>query len=139
MVLVLDNSSAHGAKPKPASRKPSIAGRGREGLREALAAIGVPEKQLRMRVEQLWSWLYVRGALSFDQMSDVSKELRARGINVNAVLPSLIDTPTNRRDMPEADFSRWVKPAEVAAVMCFLGSDASSAVHGALVPVAGLS
>lgn len=69
----------------------------------------------------------------------LSKELRARGINVNAVLPSLIDTPTNRRDMPEADFSRWVKPAEVAAVMCFLGSDAASAVHGALVPVAGLS
>ena len=78
MVLVLDNSSAHGAHPKPAGRKPSIAGRGRAGLREALAAIGVPEKQLRMRVEQLWSWLYVRGALSFDQMSDVSKELRAR-------------------------------------------------------------
>lgn len=69
----------------------------------------------------------------------LSKELRERAINVNAVLPSLIDTPANRRDMPDADFSRWVAPADIAAVMCFLGSDAARAVHGALVPVAGLS
>src|SRR5262245_2927916 len=57
--------------------KPSLAGLGREGLRTALAAIGVPEKQLRMRVGQLWSWIYARGAGSFEEMSDVSKELRA--------------------------------------------------------------
>ncbi len=69
----------------------------------------------------------------------LSKELRGRGINVNAVLPSLIDTPVNRRDMPDADCSRWVAPADMAAVMCFLGSDAARAVHGALLPVAGLS
>jgi len=63
--------------PAPSSAaKPSLAGLGREGLAAALAAIGVPEKQLRMRVAQLWSWLYARGATSFDQMSDVSKELR---------------------------------------------------------------
>ncbi len=68
-----------------------------------------------------------------------ARELRARGINVNAVLPSLIDTPTNRGDMPDADFSRWVAPADIAEVMCFLGSDAARAVHGALLPVAGLS
>jgi 23S rRNA (adenine2503-C2)-methyltransferase len=57
--------------------KPSLAGLGREGLRAALAAIGVPEKQLRMRVGQLWSWIYARGATSFEDMSDVSKDLRA--------------------------------------------------------------
>jgi 23S rRNA (adenine2503-C2)-methyltransferase len=57
--------------------KPSLAGRGREGLREGLAAVGVPEKQLKMRVGQLWSWMYVRGATSFEAMSDVSKELRS--------------------------------------------------------------
>ena len=57
--------------------KPSLAGLGREGLSAALAAVGVPEKQIRMRVGQLWSWLYARGASSFDQMSDVSKDLRA--------------------------------------------------------------
>jgi 23S rRNA (adenine2503-C2)-methyltransferase len=57
--------------------KPSLAGLGREGLAAALAAVGVPDRQVRMRVGQLWSWIYVRGATSFDQMSDVSKELRA--------------------------------------------------------------
>ncbi len=69
----------------------------------------------------------------------LSKELRAKGINVNAVLPSIIDTPRNRADMPEADFSRWVHPDDLAKVICFLGSDAASAIHGALIPVAELS
>jgi len=58
--------------------KRSLAGLGREGLRAALADIGVPEKQLRMRVAQLWSWIYARGAGSFEEMSDVSKALRTR-------------------------------------------------------------
>jgi 23S rRNA (adenine2503-C2)-methyltransferase len=71
------------ADPRPASDpaaavppKPSLAGMGREELRAALASIGVPERQLRMRVGQLWSWIYVRGAASFEAMTDVSKELR---------------------------------------------------------------
>ncbi len=58
--------------------KPSLAGLGREGLAAALASIGVPDKQLRMRVGQLWSWIYARGATSFEQLSDVSKELRGK-------------------------------------------------------------
>ncbi len=69
----------------------------------------------------------------------LSDELRHEGINVNAVLPSIIDTPPNREAMPDADFSHWVSPEKLAAVMCFLASDAASAVHGALVPVRGLS
>lgn len=69
----------------------------------------------------------------------LSKELRAKGINVNAVLPSIIDTPTNRKDMPDADHSRWVAPRDLAAAMCFLGSDAARAIHGVLLPVAGLA
>ncbi|MBX9606581.1 MAG: SDR family oxidoreductase [Gammaproteobacteria bacterium] len=69
----------------------------------------------------------------------LAKELRSKGINVNAVLPSIIDTPTNRKDMPDADHSRWVAPRDLAEVMCFLGSDAARAVHGALVPVSGLA
>jgi len=69
----------------------------------------------------------------------MAKELRSRGINVNAVLPSIIDTPTNRADMPDADFSKWVAPSDLAEVICFLGSGAARAVHGALVPVSGLS
>jgi 23S rRNA (adenine2503-C2)-methyltransferase len=61
-----------------APTRPSLAGLGRDGLSVALAGVGVPEKQLRMRVGQLWSWLYARGATSFDQLSDVSKELRGK-------------------------------------------------------------
>src|SRR5215470_9380969 len=57
--------------------RPSLAGLGREGLRAALAGIGVPDTQSKMRVGQLWSWIYVRGATAFEAMSDVSKELRA--------------------------------------------------------------
>ena len=77
MVLVLDTTPAV-APATSGVVKPSLAGLGREGLRAALADIGVPDKQQRMRVAQLWSWIYVRGVSSFDQMSDVSKDLRAR-------------------------------------------------------------
>jgi 3-oxoacyl-[acyl-carrier protein] reductase len=58
-------------------------------------------------------------------------------ITVNAVLPSIIDTPVNRASMPKADFSKWVTPQELAEVILFLASDAASAVTGALLPVAG--
>lgn len=58
-------------------------------------------------------------------------------ITVNAVLPSIIDTPANRASMPKADFSRWVTPQELADVILFLASDAASAVTGALIPVTG--
>ena len=73
----MDALLAAPALQQTAASKPSLAGLGREGLRAALAAIGVPEKQLRMRVGQLWSWIYVRGVTSFEDMSDVSKDLRA--------------------------------------------------------------
>lgn len=69
----------------------------------------------------------------------LARELRGHGINVNAVLPSILDTPRNRADMPDADFSLWVRPLDLASVILFLGSDAARAVHGALVPVSGLS
>jgi NAD(P)-dependent dehydrogenase (short-subunit alcohol dehydrogenase family) len=68
----------------------------------------------------------------------LSAELKEQGINVNAVLPSLIDTPRNRADMPGADYARWVGVDDLAAVMCFLGSDAARALHGVLLPVSGL-
>ena len=69
----------------------------------------------------------------------MAAELRDRGINVNCVLPSIIDTPQNRKDMPDADFARWVAPAALAEVIAFLASDAARAVHGAAIPVVGLS
>src|ERR1700736_6553534 len=58
-------------------------------------------------------------------------------ITVNAVLPSIIDTPANRASMPKADFGKWVTPHELAEVILFLASDAASAVTGALIPVSG--
>jgi NAD(P)-dependent dehydrogenase (short-subunit alcohol dehydrogenase family) len=58
-------------------------------------------------------------------------------ITVNAVLPSIIDTPANRASMPKAEFKKWVTPQELADVMLFLASDAASAVTGALLPVSG--
>ena len=56
---------------------------------------------------------------------------------VNAVLPGVLDTPLNRAEMPNANFSAWVQPDEMADVIAFLASDAARAVTGALVPVTG--
>jgi NAD(P)-dependent dehydrogenase (short-subunit alcohol dehydrogenase family) len=69
----------------------------------------------------------------------MAAELRNHGINVNSVLPSIIDTPENRAAMPKADPGKWVAPEQLAAVILFLASDAAAAVHGALIPVTGLS
>lgn len=68
----------------------------------------------------------------------LSDEVKSQGINVNAVLPSLIDTPRNREDMPDADYATWVSADDLAQVICFLASDSARAVHGALIPVRGL-
>jgi NAD(P)-dependent dehydrogenase (short-subunit alcohol dehydrogenase family) len=67
----------------------------------------------------------------------LAEELKDQGITVNAVLPSIIDTPQNRRDMPDADFERWVKPIELARVIAFLLSDAGQPITGASIPVSG--
>lgn len=69
----------------------------------------------------------------------MSAELREQGVRVNCVLPSILDTPDNRAAMPGADPARWVAPAALADVMVFLASDAAQAVHGAALPVTGLS
>ena len=67
----------------------------------------------------------------------LAEELKADGVTVNAVLPSIIDTPTNRADMPKADFASWVSPSELAAVILFLASEEASAITGVLLPVTG--
>ena len=69
----------------------------------------------------------------------MAAELRDKGINVNCVMPSIIDTPQNRAAMPDADPRRWVAPAALAEVILFLASDAARAIHGAAIPVVGLS
>ncbi|PZG14920.1 oxidoreductase [Micromonospora craterilacus] len=67
----------------------------------------------------------------------VAVEYRSAGVRCNTVLPSVIDTPTNRAAMPDADHSRWVDPAEIASVIRFLASDESAPTSGAAVPVYG--
>lgn len=67
----------------------------------------------------------------------LAEELKARDITVNAVLPSTLDTPANRADMPKADFSRWVAPGQLAGIIMFLLSPQASAITGALIPVVG--
>jgi NAD(P)-dependent dehydrogenase (short-subunit alcohol dehydrogenase family) len=69
----------------------------------------------------------------------MAAELREKNINVNCVLPTIIDTPENRAAMPKANPAKWVAPADLANVIVFLASDAARAVHGAAVPVTGLS
>ncbi|MFZ5789736.1 MAG: SDR family NAD(P)-dependent oxidoreductase [Pseudomonadota bacterium] len=69
----------------------------------------------------------------------MAAELREQGINVNCVLPSIIDTPENRAAMPKADPGKWVAPEAIAEVILFLASPAARAIHGAAIPVVGLS
>jgi len=67
----------------------------------------------------------------------LADELREVGIAVNAVVPSIVDTPANRRAMPDADHSRWPTPAQLAKTISFLVSDGAGITSGALVPVYG--
>jgi NAD(P)-dependent dehydrogenase (short-subunit alcohol dehydrogenase family) len=69
----------------------------------------------------------------------MAAELREKNINVNCVLPTIIDTPENRAAMPGADPARWVAPDDLAQVFVFLASPAARAIHGAAVPVSALS
>ena len=69
----------------------------------------------------------------------MAAELRDKNINVNCVLPTIIDTPENRAAMPKTDPARWVAPEDLANVIVFLASDEARAIHGAAVPVTGLS
>lgn len=67
----------------------------------------------------------------------LANDLKGTGVRVNSILPSVIDTPANRKAMPKADFATWPKPEDLAAVILFLSSDAARAIHGANIPVYG--
>lgn len=67
----------------------------------------------------------------------LAAEVMDAGVNVNAIMPSVIDTPANRESMPEEDYHRWVSPADIAKVICFLTSDDAAVINGAAIPVYG--
>ncbi|OGA97627.1 MAG: 3-oxoacyl-[acyl-carrier-protein] reductase [Burkholderiales bacterium RIFCSPHIGHO2_12_FULL_69_20] len=67
----------------------------------------------------------------------LAEEMKDQGVRVNAVLPSILDTPANRADMPDADATRWVQPRALAGVIAFLLTDDAGAITGACLPVAG--
>jgi len=75
------------------------------------------------------------GALAL--MDSLAADVKPYNINVNSVLPSIIDTAANRKAMPEADFSKWPKPQEIAQVILFLCSEEARLIHGAAIPVYG--
>jgi NAD(P)-dependent dehydrogenase (short-subunit alcohol dehydrogenase family) len=69
----------------------------------------------------------------------LAQDVKGSGVRVNSVLPSIIDTEPNRKTMPNADFSKWPKPEEIAQVILFLCSAEAKLIHGAAIPVYGES
>jgi NAD(P)-dependent dehydrogenase (short-subunit alcohol dehydrogenase family) len=70
-------------------------------------------------------------------MDSLAVDLKSTGVRANSILPSIIDTSANRKAMPNADFSRWPKPDDIARVILFLSSDDAAVIHGAAIPVYG--
>lgn len=78
-------------------------------------------------------------AAAVAMMDSLAQELRGTGVRVNSILPSIIDTEANRKSMPNADYSKWPTPEEIAQVILYLCSDDSKLIHGAAIPVYGQS
>jgi NAD(P)-dependent dehydrogenase (short-subunit alcohol dehydrogenase family) len=76
-------------------------------------------------------------AAAIAMMTSLAADLKDTGVRVNSVLPSIIDTEPNRKAMPNADFSKWAKPADIARVILFLCSDDAKDIHGSSIPVQG--
>ena len=76
-------------------------------------------------------------AAAVAMLDALAADLKGTGVRVNTILPSIIDTEANRRAMPNADFSKWPKPQDIARVILFLCSDDAKVIHGAAIPVYG--
>ena len=72
-------------------------------------------------------------------VESVSEEVKELNINVNCIMPSIIDTEANRKAMPKSDFSKWIKPEDLANVVLFLCSEDAKVINGAAIPTYGLS
>lgn len=115
-----------------ASVVPSMAARGNGKIINVGAAAGLAGRPL------MGAYSAAKAAV-VRLTESMSHELRHNGVNVNCVLPGIIDTAQNREAMPNADFSTWVRAEDIAEVMCFLASDKAKAIHGAAIPVTNLS
>jgi NAD(P)-dependent dehydrogenase (short-subunit alcohol dehydrogenase family) len=78
-------------------------------------------------------------AASLAMTDCLAADLKGTGVRVNSILPSIIDTEANRQAMPDADFSKWPKPEQIANVILFLCGDGAALIHGAAMPVYGQS
>ena len=76
-------------------------------------------------------------AAAVAMIDSLAADLIGTGVRVNSILPSIIDTKANRSTMPDADFSKWPKPEDIARVILFLCSDDATVIHGAAIPVYG--
>jgi NAD(P)-dependent dehydrogenase (short-subunit alcohol dehydrogenase family) len=76
-------------------------------------------------------------AAAVAMLDSLAADLKGTGVRVNSILPSIIDTEANRKAMPNADFSKWPKPRDIARVILFLCSDDARVIHGASIPVYG--
>lgn len=76
-------------------------------------------------------------AAALAMMDSLAADLKGTGVRANSILPSIIDTPANRKAMPQADFATWPKPEDIAQVILFLASDRAKVIHGAAIPVYG--
>jgi len=72
-------------------------------------------------------------------LDSLAADVRGTGVRINTILPSIIDTPANRKAMPKADFAKWPKPDQIARVVLFLCSAEAEVIHGAAIPVYGNS
>lgn len=114
-------NASKAALPHLAAANGAIVNVGANGALKALAGFG-PYAASKEGVHKL--------------TESLAAEMKGR-VRVNAVLPSILDTAQNRKDMPKADHSAWVQPDDLAKVMLFLASDDARAVTGALLPVLG--
>ena len=76
-------------------------------------------------------------AAAVAMIDSLAADLKGTGVRINSVLPSIIDTDANRRAMPDADFTKWPKPEEIAHVILFLCGEEAELIHGAALPVYG--
>jgi len=120
----------------------------RAGYALARAVVPVMLRQARgaiVNVASKSAWDHAAGASAYAaskaaalaMMDSLAADVKGRGVRVNSVLPSIIDTEPNRKAMPGADFSKWPKPEEIARVVLFLCSDEAKVIHGAAIHVFG--